>query len=116
MFQFSSVQVLSLAALSLALGGCGDSGAPSNRAQLNFNVATLATPAATGGSLATSGAPETFTDGTNTLVITGVQLVLREIELRRAAASSDCLGGSDDDCEKLETGPELRCRAYSRCL
>jgi len=77
------------AALSAAtLSACGDSGSPSTEAQVNFNVATQ--PAAAGSAsaiaAATVGTPETFTDASNTLVINQVQLVVREIELKRVGA------------------------------
>lgn len=54
-----------------------------------------------------TGAPETFTDGSNTLVISQVQLVLREIELHKAGATTDCGDGGSDDCQELEFGPVL---------
>jgi hypothetical protein len=92
-----------LSAVAFIAGGCSDSG-PSNLSQLSFNLATQASPAAsTGSALAVVSTPETFTDGTNTLVLTKVELVLRKIELRRAGAA-DCLG---EDCQELELGPVL---------
>jgi hypothetical protein len=100
-------RVLPLATLLVSAGACSDSGGPSNQGQVSFNVATQAAPAAAGTSLAVVGTPETFTDGTNTLVITGVQLVLREIELHRAGVAADCLAATDDDCAELEVGPVL---------
>jgi hypothetical protein len=107
MSRFTLGRVLPLAALTLTAGACGDSGGPSNQAQVSFNVATEAAPAAAGGLFAVLGTPETFTDGTNTLVIDQVQLVLREIELHRASSTADCAGGTSDDCEELELGPLL---------
>jgi hypothetical protein len=99
--------VLPLAALTLTAGACSDSGGPSNQAQVSFNVATQAGPAAAGGSFAVVGIPETFTDGTNTLIVNGVQLVLREIELHKSGAASECGAEGEDDCEELEIGPVL---------
>lgn len=98
------------AALSAAtLSACGDSGSPSTEAQVNFNVATQ--PAAAGSAsaiaAATVGTPETFTDASNTLVINQVQLVVREIELKRVEATATCGGSEHDGCEKLELGPML---------
>jgi hypothetical protein len=108
MSRFTSGAALSLAVLALSVGACSDSGSPSNQSQLNFNLATRAAPIAAGrASLALVSTPETFTDGTNTLVINQVQLVLREIELHRAGMTSDCVSGVDDDCEELEIGPLL---------
>jgi hypothetical protein len=105
---FTSGSVLSLTLLALSLGACSDSGGPSNQGRLNFNLATRVAPvAAAGASLAVVGTPETFTDGTNTLVIDQIQVVLREIELHRTGLASDCLNAIDDDCEELEIGPLL---------
>lgn len=103
-FQFTSIALLSLTA-----AGCSDGGGPSTQTQLDFNLATRTSvqPAASPASLVTIGTPETFTDGSNTLVITKVELVLREIELRRAGVTADCADGAGDDCRKLELGPVL---------
>ena len=106
MSRFTLGRVLPLTALLVSAGACSDSGGPSNQAQVSFNVATQTAPAA-GTSLAVVGTPETFTDGTNTLVINSVQLVLREIELHRAGVVADCAATTDDDCAKLEIGPVL---------
>jgi hypothetical protein len=90
-------------AIVASIAACSDSGSPSTSSQVNFNLATKA-----GSALATVGTPETFTDGTNTLVIEQVQLVLREIELKRAEATATCgESPSSDACEKLEVGPIL---------
>src|SRR3954471_24785236 len=95
-----------VAVLALVGGACSDAG-PSNMAQVSFNLAIRPAPAAVKGvAFADLGPPEPFTDASNTLVINQVELVLREIELRRAGISSDCTGTSDD-CEKLEVGPVL---------
>jgi hypothetical protein len=76
--------------------------------QLSFNSATKPGPAAVkGAAFGILGTPETYTDGSNTLVIDKVELVLREIELHRASATADCATGVADDCEELEIGPTL---------
>lgn len=99
-------------ATAASIAACSDAGGPSAGGQVNFNLATRPASAPTaavhGASFATLGTPETFTDGTNTLVVERVQLVLREIELKRAEATVNC--GEDaghDACEKLELGPVL---------
>ncbi len=95
-----------LTAMALLSAGCGDSGSPTSSPQVNFNLATRAAAAA-GAALSVT-APESFTDGTNTLVVNQVDLVLREIELRRSEATISCgESPSDDACEKLELGPIL---------
>ena len=97
----------SLALFALAANACSDAG-PSTTSQVSFNVATQAAPAAVRGSaLGVVSTPETFTDGTNTLVISKVELVAREIELHRAGVTADCAPGVSGDCEELELGPVL---------
>jgi len=103
-------QVIPAAAMfaAAALSACSDSGSPSSDAQVSFNVATQpAVAAAAPVAMATVGTPETITDGSNTLVINQVQLVLREIELKRVEDTSGCSGSENDGCEKLELGPIL---------
>jgi hypothetical protein len=106
----TAIRTAAALATAASLAACGDSGSPSTSPQMNFNVATKPAPAAAvrSMSLATVGTPETFTDGTNTLVIEQVQLVLREIELKRAEATVSCgEQASGDSCEELELGPIL---------
>lgn len=58
---------------------------------------------------------ETYTGGGHTLTFTSVELVLSEIELKRANHDAVCGGGSDsaaadsarDACEEVEAGPVL---------
>jgi hypothetical protein len=99
-------------AFAAAIAACSGSAGPSNEAQVNFNLATrpaaAATQVATTASLAVVGTPETYNDGTDTLVIDQVQLVLREIELKRTESTAACGESSAGDaCEKLELGPIL---------
>jgi hypothetical protein len=99
-----------LATLAL-VAACSDAGGPSSGGQVNFNLATkpTAASAASTGVLAAAfvGTPETYSDGTNTLVIDRVQLVLREIELKRVETVSCADGSGHDACERLEVGPIL---------
>ncbi len=60
--------------------------------QLNFNLATRPmVPASLGSATVSGGAPEGFSDGTNTLVVERVDLVLREVELRNKGAANENL-------------------------
>src|SRR4051812_32918224 len=94
-----------------SVAACSDAGGPSSGGQVNFNLATkpAAASAASSGAVAAAfvGTPETYSDGTNTLVIDRVQLVLREIELKRAETVSCGDGSGHDACERLEVGPIL---------
>lgn len=104
----------------LALAACSDGTGLGSQSQVSFNVATRPSGGAAASRASfdiTSPSPGTFTDGTNTLVLTRVQLVLREIELQRAgaaidlcasaSASLDGSGARSDGCAELELGPVL---------
>ena len=94
---------------AVLLGAC-DANGPGNQGRVEMNVATrpaaMTSPAAASLDVS-SPAPGTFTDGTNTLVITQAQVVLREIELERAGEDGVCSGSSSDACEELSLGPLL---------
>ena len=99
-------------ATAAALAACSSAGGPSSDAQVNFSLATkpsTAPAAASSMALSAAATPETYTDGTHTLVIDQVQLVLREIELKRSEATGTCgdAEGTSHDCEELEFGPLL---------
>jgi len=97
-------------ALTTALTACDSSGPESQGSTVRLNVATSAAAGAVPAGMALSGAPVEYTDGTNTLVIEKVEMVVKEVELERVESSVDCdslAGGDDDDCEELESGPFL---------
>ena len=101
-----------LALVAIALAACSDSTGSTGDAGVRFNVASRATaiPEAPAGSFAGRSMPVTLTDGTNTLIVERVQIVLREVELERvsdAGCASGSASGDDDACEKLEVGPFL---------
>lgn len=104
----NSIRLLGAMVVATGLAACGDGGSgPGNGAQVSFNVATHAVGAAPSGLLS---APDTIVDGGgNVLVLTKVELVLREIELKRQNDDAcDSLGSGDHDaCEEFETGPIL---------
>lgn len=88
----------------MGLVGCSDGAGPNGGQQVTLSVATgLAAPAAA--------SSDSVTSGGHTLVFDQVELVLREIELKRVF--DDChddssgSGSSDDDCEEFATGPIL---------
>lgn len=109
-----------------ALGGvgCSDSSGPADGTQsVGLMVTTL--PNGLSGAPALAG-PDTVKVGGHTLVLTKVELVLREVELKRVKGSGDCdfstpsaSSGSDGDhkgddryrqnhkCSELEIGPLL---------
>jgi hypothetical protein len=98
-----------LAALTLvvASAACSDSSAPGSGGQVSFNVAATVGTASPSAPFA---APDTLVDGSgNELVLTRVELVLRDIEFKRENDDvCDSLStGDDDDCEEVEAGPLL---------
>ncbi|HEX9167105.1 MAG TPA: hypothetical protein VF862_14425 [Gemmatimonadales bacterium] len=101
------MRVITLALGMMALAACSDGTGPdtAGTGRIRLNLSTLPVPA---GGPALS---ETYTLGGTTLVLSRVQLVVKEIELKRAEDSSTCLddaeGESDDDCEEIEFGPIL---------
>ena len=127
-------KMVGMAAGSLvALAACSDGTGPSaGQARVALSVGTTL-----GASAAPGAAPEVLTVGGSTLVFQKVELVLKQIELHRAQASTNCddeasnapsmgesnsggdksgegsgkhRGGADkkrDDCEEFQTGPLL---------
>ena len=88
--------LLTLAAGAALLAGCSDSGTGTAAdATVRFNVAT-STGTAAGAALDVSGGPETFTDGTNTLVVESAQMVLRDIDFHFVETATCTEDGSDD--------------------
>lgn len=74
--------------------------------QVSFATQRPGTPLRAALALAAA-AGDTLTAGSDTLVLDAVEVVLREIELRRIEVSSCQSAESDDACEKFETGPVL---------
>ena len=98
---------LALVILAAGLGGCSDNGSPAASGS-NFTL-TFASSKAAGAAKAV--APDTFTAGGDTLVLTSAQVVLREIELQACAAYDTSLADSSSIdslwVEEFETGPML---------
>jgi hypothetical protein len=84
------------------LTGCGNSVGPGSQISLSF----------TGGASVSSPNPGFLSappssDGANALVIDTVQLVLRDIELKRVEVADCDVIPEPDGCEKFEVGPVL---------
>ena len=102
-----SLQV-TFSVLALLTAACSDATGPGAGGNVRLLIAAGA-PASAGSPAQLS---ETYSLGGTTIEFTRVQLVLREIELKRTEASSACegesqSGRSDDDCEEFEFGPVL---------
>ncbi len=93
----------------LVLVACGDGTGPTTGTQVSL---TFVTGASAGGAAAPSGfagpMAVSFMDGTNTLEITGVKIVLREIELELVEVDEcDDVEPEPEGCEEFEVGPLL---------
>lgn len=102
----SPLRFLGTLTLLAAVAAC-DSSAPGSSGQVSFNVATQGSASA---AARPATAPDTLVDGGgNVLVLTKVEIVLRDIELeRRNHDNCDSVStGEDDDCEEFEAGPVL---------
>ena len=105
-------------ASTLALAACTEG--TGSRGIAPVSLALSSTVSATAPAAAQAAASETFTDGTNTLVISSVEVVLRRVELKRAEAgqpagcamsTSGITASEDGECgeqdDELEAGPVL---------
>lgn len=97
--------ILGLAVTTVACSS--DSSGPSDASTgVVLSIATSASTAGAGG-LAGNG-PVTIIEGENTLVIDKIEMVVREVGLKRVEFDGLCDGStSDDECEELESGPFL---------
>ncbi|MCE9603123.1 MAG: hypothetical protein K8S21_13040 [Gemmatimonadetes bacterium] len=106
----SAKRFLAGCVLLVTTAACDSSTAPSGtRVGLSFSGVRPAGVAA--GFMAQTanavGDSLSVTDGTNTLVITKVEVVAREIELRRVGITSCDSSASTDDCESFSTNAQL---------
>ena len=102
-----SQRVATVVALVGSLGACSSSSGPSDQGTgVALSVATRAAGTAAGAQL--NDGPVTFVEGANTLVINKIEMVVREVELKRVEYDGACDGSaSDDECEEIEAGPFL---------
>jgi len=89
-----------------ALAACDSSSPAGTGSQAQFNVATSRAAAGVAAPMPMGLAPVVFGSGNDTLVINQVQMVVREVELKRSDVPAGCTGG-EDGCEELESGPYL---------
>ena len=101
---------LSLAGMMIivATAACSDSTGPTG-AQISLSLATStsAAPSAAARPVGTAVQFAPIIEDGNTLDITSVELVLREIELKRVEVVDCDVATDPDDCEKFEVGPVL---------
>lgn len=95
---------------SALLGACSSASGPSSAGkQVAFQLATVKAPSAPATGSALVAGQEVIGAGSDTIVVTSAQLVLRKIELERAVASPVCdtTANVEDDCAELDAGPVL---------
>lgn len=104
-----TIRLVGALAVATSLAACDSSSGPSQGSAVSLAIATRPTAAApTAGGPQLSGAPVEYTDGTNTLVISKVEMVVKEMELKRSEYNSQCDStASHDQCEELKSGPYL---------
>jgi hypothetical protein len=97
-----------MAPLLIAAMSCATTSGQGNNASVQVSFATQAQTGASSSrqpSFDVTQVKDTVI-GSDTLVYTSVEIVLREIELKRANAAG-CTGGEDGSCEEFEAGPVL---------
>jgi hypothetical protein len=95
-----------LALVGWTLAGCSEATAPmSPTVSLSFLTRAAVTTAPGIANAVAAPADEVFSDGANTLTISQVEVVLREIELKRVEAEN--CDAQPDSCEEFEVGPIL---------
>jgi hypothetical protein len=96
-------RTLAAVVTAAVLGACSDGTGPAGSRTVSLSLVS----AGTGPSFSVA-AGDTIEAGGNTLVLERVQIVLREIELKRLNHDAcDSIAGDDDGCEEFETGPLL---------
>lgn len=100
------------AIVAVSLTACGDSTSPLPGSGQNVSLSFSGVrPAGISGAMTVlSGTGDTMVlaSGEDTLRITSIEVVLREIELERASASVSCDSTLDADaCEEISLGPQL---------
>ncbi len=97
---------VAIVASLVALVACDNDGTGPDDQLRDVQVAFGTTRASTPGAVAPRVFfDDTLTSGTDTVIVTRVGIVMREIELKRTGADN-CAEG-DDACEKFEVGPVL---------
>jgi hypothetical protein len=89
----------------LAGVACAGTNDPGRNASVQVSFATRAAPAPLLNASRAAVLDDTVVVGTDTIILESVELVLKEIEMKRVE-TPDCVSG-DDECEKFELGPVL---------
>ena len=96
-------KIISLVSAAALIGACSDGTGPGSATSvsLSFSTAEAAQP------MLSVVAADTMSDGQNELVLTSVEIVLREIELKRVEVTNCDAEPEPDGCESFESAPML---------
>lgn len=99
--------------IALTLTACSDTSTPTQFRNVQVSFATRAagsaplTAAASIAPMRAAALDDTLISGSDTLIITSAEVVLREIDLKRIDVLNCDLEPSDDGCQEFEAGPVL---------
>ena len=97
-------RLISLICAVAVLGACGDStGVDGGATRVSLSFSTAAPSQA----MFSVAAADTMSDGQNELILSSVEVVLREVELKRVEVVDCDVEPEPDGCESFETGPML---------
>jgi len=95
-------------AVALVVAACGDSTGPTAGTSVSLTMASdLASGAAPAAGIAAAPARAPITDGVNTLEVTSVQVVLRQIELKSVEVADCSVEPEPAGCEHFRSDPVL---------
>lgn len=100
--------------IPLTLGACSETNTPTQFRNVQVSFATrsagsapLAAPASIAAARAAAALDDTLISGSDTLIITRAEIVLRQIDLKRIDVTNCDLGLDDGGCQEFEAGPVL---------
>jgi hypothetical protein len=105
--------VASTLLIAFALAACSDANTPTQFRNVQVSFATQSAGSAPlaatipMGAMSAAAMGDTVSSGSDTLIITSAEIVLREIKLKRIDVASCDLSPDDDGCEEFEAGPVL---------
>ena len=104
---------VSLAALALAAGACGDGVGPADpgTVSLSFQVtdpgASPVSEGPAGASARVAGPPMVIAGANGSLILDEIRIIINEVELKPADGSCDSSGPRGDDCPEFEAPPRF---------
>ncbi len=90
-------------ALAAALTACSEH----TTGSVSLSLSSLQPPGTAGPAITAAGDSTLITLGNDTIILRSVELVVREVELKKVEAAECDSIADNDDCEEFETGPIL---------